>query len=147
MALQKALDVINYVHGAIQSAVMSLFCVESCWCRRHSSAQLCPGRSVSVIISWVWNNQDSVCCVCEGSLAAWYRERRSQLCVIWTKTLQEARQRKYMVRTHAHTQKQAGCQHVIVSWRLTRHRANNIKYKVLEVLAFITMSHSWSWLK
>lgn len=42
-----------------------------------------------------------------------------------------------MFLSYTHTQKQAGCQHVVISWRLTRHHANNIKYTVLEVSAFI----------
>lgn len=135
MALQKALDV---AQGAIQSPTFVIvLCGKLYVSSSFLSAQLCPGGSVSVIISWVLKQPEFCYFVCEGSLAAWYRERRSQLCVIWTKTLQEARQRKYMVHTHTHTQKQAGCQHVVISWRLTRQHANNIKYTVLEVLAFI----------
>lgn len=76
-------------------------------------------------------------------MVARYGDRRSQLCVIWTQTLQEARQRKRMVLTHTqtHTQSEqerkrdAGCQHVVISWLLTKHTVSD---EVLEVLLLLS---------
>ena len=31
-----------------------------------------------------------------------------------------------------------GCQHVVISWQLTRHHAKNITHTVLEVLVFLS---------
>lgn len=94
---------------------------QSCLCSRHSSTQLCPGRPVSLITTRVLKPARSCFQPIEEVDSVIRGERWSQLFVVWTKTLQEPRQRKVRIHTRTHThRKQAGRQHVVICWQLTK---------------------------